>query len=184
MAYLIEKYPNVSVREFIRRHPDMYNSVMFQGYSERNEYLHVFIRVILDNREVLEPMFDEVLRLAGTRADNSPSPFRFLMPSHKQLCSPYYVSFSPLGVLFFFFAWMQYVRPNLTDQYISKHEFECIRKHIDACKGDPNVLVRATLILNESPDTDVCHAIDQAVESDKTFDLAFISLKGGRRLHH
>lgn len=159
---------------------------MFQGYSDRNQYLHVFIRVILDNREVLEPLFDEVLRLAGTHAVDT-SEFRFLLPSHKQLCSPYYVSFSPLGVLFFFFVWMQYARPSLTELYISKHEFECIRKHIDACKGDPNVLVRATSILNESPDTDICDAIEQAVHSDEAFELTHllkVSLKGGRRLHH
>jgi hypothetical protein len=185
-AYLVEKFPNVSVRDFIHRHPDMKTSVMFRGYSDRNEHLHVFIRVILDNQEVLEPMFDQVLRVTGPRplSSGDESEFRFLLPSHKQLCSPYYVSFSPLGVLFFLFAWMQYIRPNLTKQYISKSEFECIRKHVDACRGDPDVLVRATQILNKAPSMDICHAIDEAVRSDENIDVTQISLKGGRRLHH
>ncbi len=185
MKSLVEKIPGESVRDFIQKHPQMRNSAMFQGFSDDDVHLHAFVRVILDNRLILEPFFRETVRLAPQKKISGE--FRFTLPSHKQLCSPYYVSFSPLGVLFFLFAWMQELRPSLTHQYISKHEFVCIKNHIDACRNTPNVLVRATAILYDHPNMDICNAIQKAVRDEDTDTYTFnlkrlpkVSLKGDR----
>lgn len=187
MVRLMEKIPGESVRAFIARYPQMRTSAMFQGFSENNVYLHAFIRVILDNREILEPFFRKVVGLV--KSNRTAGEFRFILPSHKNLCSPFYVSFSPLGVLFFMFAWMQHVRPKITQQYISKREFVCIQQHITACRNSPNVLVRATAILYDHPNMDICNAIQKAVKDEDTDTYTFklkrlpkVSLKGGRLL--
>jgi hypothetical protein len=185
MSRLVEKIPGESVREFIYKYPQMQTSAMFQGFSEDDVHLRAFIRVILDNKDILEPFFAEVVRLAPQK--RIAGDFRFTLPSHKQLCSPYYVSFSPLGVLFFLFAWIHNLRPNISYQYISQLEFTCIKDHIDACRNSPNVLVRATAILYDHPNMDVCNAIQKATKDEDTDTYTFkltrlpkVSLKGGR----
>jgi hypothetical protein len=185
MSRLMEKIPGESVRAFIAKYPKMRTSAMFQGFSEDEVHLHAFVRVILDNKDVLEPFFREVIGLAPQ--ERVGGDFRFTLPSHDKLCSQYYVSFSPLGVLFFLFAWMQEVRPNITQQYISKREFVCIKQHINACRNTPNVLVRATAILHDHPNMDICNAIQKAVKDEDTDTYTFklkrlpkVSLKGGR----
>lgn len=189
MKSLVEKIPGESVRAFIAKHGDMRTSIMFQGFSESDVHLHAFIRVVLDNREILEPFFTEVVHALKSHKNTSGrgGEFRFVLPSHKQVCSPYFVSFSPLGVLFFLFAWMQHAKPNITQKYISKREFSCIRQHIDACRNSPNVLVRATAILYDHPNMDICNAIQKAVQDEDTDTYTFklkrlpkVSLKGGR----
>jgi len=185
MSRLMEKIPGESVRAFIAKYPKMRTSAMFEGFSEDSVYLHAFVRVILDNKDVLEPFVREVLNVVPQKQVGGE--FRFTLPSQKQLCSQYYVSFSPLGVLFFLFAWIHHLRPNITQQYISKREFTCIKDHIDACRNSPNVLVRATAILYDHPNMDICNAIQKAVKDEDTDTYTFklkrlpkVSLKGGR----
>lgn len=164
---LSERIPNHTVDQFIRLHEAVFQqSSMFSNYNSSNMYLRAFVRIILDHRDVLLPFAEEVFRASAAQPlrGSGYGEFRFMIPSGKQLCNQYYVSFSPLGVLFFLFAWMKQYHASVTNKYISDNEFTCIKNLIDSCRYSPNILLRATTMLNERPGTDICKAISRAVE--------------------
>jgi hypothetical protein len=198
MAVLANKIPDHTVTRFVRQHSkDMQKTYLFVGYSDDNQHLHSFIRIILDNRPILYPYFTEALKLARQLPQQlkhkvvDTRPFRFALPGNKEACSPYYVNMSPLGVLFFLFAWIKHFHPKITAQYISHHEFMCIKSKVDACRYSPSVLVLATAKLHDNPHADVCKAIEEATQQESQGQILYdadliqkVSLNSKRLLHH
>lgn len=166
---LAQRIPDHTVEQLIRsRETLLQHSSMMANYNSSNVHLRAFVRIILDDRQhILLSLFDEALRASATQPLQQHSgygEFRFLVPSGKRLCDQYYVSFSPLGVLFFLFAWTKHYHKSVTKKYMSESEFTCVQNLINSCRFSPDVLLRATEMLNERPDTDICKAISRAVE--------------------
>lgn len=168
MQSLAQRIPDHTVAQFIRSHETLLQqSSMMANYNSSNVHLRAFIRIILDDRQhVLLSLFDEALRASATQPlqHSGYGEFRFLVPSGKQLCNQYYVSFSPLGVLFFLFAWTKHYHKSVTKKYMSESEFTCVQNLINSCRFSPDVLLRTTQMLYERPGTDICKAISRAVE--------------------
>ncbi len=183
MEYLHDRVSDAVVRDFIRDHPKMSRSNLFSGFRETDPHLKSFVRILIDNRDVLIPFFQGVLDASDySSSSSSGTAFRFMLPSASELkCHPYYVSLSPLGVLYFLFAWMKHYRPDLTEQYIYETEYKCIRASINACRHSPDVLLRATALLNQNPESDICETIEAAANKDTSVTVMNISLIGGRR---
>lgn len=182
LHYLHDRVTDIMVREFIRDHPKMQRCNLFTGFRETDRHLKMFVRILIDNRDILVPFFQGVLDASDYSSSSSGTTFRFMLPSASEVkCNPYYVSLSPLGVLYFLFAWMKHYRPDLTEQYIYETEYKCIRASINACRHSPDVLLRATALLNQKPGADICETIEAASDQDTPVTVTQISLVGGRR---
>lgn len=181
--YLHDRVTDQMVREFVNDHPKMRHSKLFSGFQETDQHLRTFVRIILHNREILVPFFQGVLDASDhSSSSTGMGAFRFMLPSASELkCHPYYVSLSPLGVLYFLFAWMKHYRPDLTEQYIYESEYKCIRASINTCRYSPDILLRATALLNQNPESDICEAIETAAQNNVSASVTQISLIGGRR---
>lgn len=188
-AYLNSQVSDSHVDRFIKKYKNFLTTCkMFTAFDEDNTYLKAFVRVVIANPHTLGKLFNRIAsssKKGKAKTSSSDASFMFLLPkSGKKMCSPYYVSFTPLGVLYFLVAWCRSLHPNEFKAYMSDAEFRCVGSYINGCR-QTDTLVHAAILIHQNPQQSICDVIGGLQKGTILAPAAPINWKhASLRMHH
>jgi hypothetical protein len=189
-AYLNSQISDAHVLRFVGKYKSfLSSSKMFTTFDPDNTYFKAFVRVILANPHTLGRLFQRIASSSKKqktyKSSSSDASFMFLLPkSGKKMCSPYYVSFTPLGVLYFLVAWCRSLHPNEYKAYMSDGEWKCVGLYINACR-QTDTLVYAAILLYQNPKQSICDVISGLQKGTLATPAAPLNWKhASLRMHH
>jgi hypothetical protein len=187
-SYLNSQIGDTQVQRFVNKYKTfLSSSKMFTTFDPDNSYFKAFVRVVIANPHTLGKLFHRVAssskKQKSYKRSSDDASFMFLLPkSGKKMCSPYYVSFTPLGVLYFLVAWCRSLHPNEYKAYMSDAEFRCVGSYINGCR-QTDTLVHAAIVLHQNPKQSICDVIS-GLQKGTLPVPPFNGKQASLRMHH
>lgn len=185
-SYLNSQISDAHVGRFVKKYNKFFSTCrMVTTFDPDNSYFKAFVRVVIANPHTLGKLFHRIATSSSkSKSKSKPSSsFMFLLPKGgKKMCSPYYVSFTPLGVLYFLVAWCRSLHPNEFKKYMTDSEFKCVGSFINACRTT-DTLVHATIVLHQNPNQSICEVIS-SLEKGAAAAPPFNGKQASLRMHH